>query len=260
MSKIRPWHHYQEWHELLDAICVDQGHLDDMELASALSAASGNGKSAAYEAALKNLRNWRAGAHVPRRRNFLLLTKVLRVDSYEGLRDHWIGLYGRSSAKARADGTTTPADAGASALAAAGHAVSEIGRRRATTWLFASIVPLAVVAAGSAYLLTGGLEISAKDMPAAEVEYRPSTTVGVGESAVVHGARGVCGKAPPEWDSVVQGLPELDIGTWSDGGVGVRYSRRCNGFTPARGVVFTAVRPGEAVFTLFGDPVAIRVK
>jgi len=55
-------------------------------------------------------------------------------------------------------------------------------------------------------------------------------------------------------------LPELDIGTWSDGGVGVRYNRRCNGSTPARGIVFTATHPGEAAFTLFGDPVVIQVK
>jgi hypothetical protein len=55
-------------------------------------------------------------------------------------------------------------------------------------------------------------------------------------------------------------LPELEIGTWADGRVGTRYSRKCGGPTPARGIVFKATKAGAAKIDLYGDPVRIEVR
>jgi hypothetical protein len=51
----------------------------------------------------------------------------------------------------------------------------------------------------------------------------------------------------------------VGLGTFSDGGVGERYSRRCNGTTPARAVRFTATTPGQEQIEMFGDTIDITV-
>lgn len=95
--------------------------------------------------------------------------------------------------------------------------------------------------------------------PTVDVEYRRSVSLGVGESIVVHGARGACGQPPPSWQKVSRKLPDTKLGSWSDGGVGMRYSRKCGTMTPARGLVFNARRIGSTEFYIYGDPVSISV-
>lgn len=88
MLTTRDWTEFQHWHQLLDALCTEQGYLDNLSLADKLCAISGNRSQAAFDTALKNLRNWRQGVHVPQRRNFLALTRLLKVDRQERLREH----------------------------------------------------------------------------------------------------------------------------------------------------------------------------
>ncbi|MBC2857999.1 hypothetical protein [Stappia sp. 28M-7] len=95
----RNWTAYRHWHDLLDALCRECGYLDNMHLADALCAASGNRTPAAFVTAVKNLRNWRRGIHIPQRRNFLLLGKILKVGEHDGLRNHWNRLYHQARAK-----------------------------------------------------------------------------------------------------------------------------------------------------------------
>jgi hypothetical protein len=94
---------------------------------------------------------------------------------------------------------------------------------------------------------------------AENIPYRESVTLSVGQSTIVHGARGQCGEAPPDWSAVAGRLPMVGLGTFSDGGVGERYSRRCNGTTPARAVRFTATTPGQEQIEMFGDTIDITV-
>ncbi|SDE94579.1 hypothetical protein [Rhodospira trueperi] len=94
---------------------------------------------------------------------------------------------------------------------------------------------------------------------AQNIPYRETVTLSVGQSAIIHGARGQCGEAPPDWSAVAARLPMVSVGTFSDGGVGERRSRRCNGPTPARAVRFTATTPGQEQIELFGDTVDITV-
>ncbi|WP_430514552.1 hypothetical protein [Pannonibacter phragmitetus] len=114
MGMTRDWATYGHWHELLDGLCTEQGYPDNMALADALCAASGNRTQAAFDTAVKNLRNWRHGVHIPQRKNFILLGKILKVDRDEALRQVWSRLYSQAKVKpgdtdiAGADATNEP--------------------------------------------------------------------------------------------------------------------------------------------------------
>jgi CubicO group peptidase (beta-lactamase class C family) len=95
---------------------------------------------------------------------------------------------------------------------------------------------------------------------AQRIPYKRYVTLSVGQSTVIHGARGACGEAPPDWEEVIRGLPLSLIGSYSDGGLGVRRSRSCGGPTPARAVKFTAEKAGSEQIVLYGDPINITVK
>jgi hypothetical protein len=242
MQEKSRWSNFRQWHELLDAVCIEDGHNDNMALANDLSAALGNRSGEAFEAVQKNLRNWRAGIHLPQRRNFIVLTKVLRINSREGLKEHWRKLY----AEARQQTVTETL-----------HSGDPPTKKSVLT--AAVVVIVAVLMIGAGYLFKADSEVVAQEGQMADVEYRKAVKLNVGEFAVVHGARGKCNEDPPAWEKVLSMLPELDIGYWSDGNVGTRYSRKCGGPTSARGVVFNATGSGQADVTVFGDPVKIEV-
>ncbi len=98
------------------------------------------------------------------------------------------------------------------------------------------------------------------DVKVQQIRYKRDVTLTVGQSTVIHGARGECGQPPPAWDRVVRNLPQTVTGSFSDGGTGTRRSRRCGGLTPARAVRFTAEKAGSEQIELYGDPINITVK
>lgn len=102
------WTAHRQWHALLDALCRKYGYRDNVTLADALCAASGNRSPSALDTAVKNLRNWRQGVHIPQRRNFLLLGKILKVDAHAGLREHWNRLYRQARSKPAAQSRRSP--------------------------------------------------------------------------------------------------------------------------------------------------------
>jgi len=81
-------------------------------------------------------------------------------------------------------------------------------------------------------------------------------TLRVGESAVIHGIRGDCGKLPAKSQLKPR---KLKIGTLTIGREGTRSSRRCGGLTPAVEVIFTATAPGKETFTVEGDRMRVTV-
>lgn len=247
MLATRDWTEYLNWHELLDALCTEQGYLDNMNLADRLCSASGNRTQAAFDTAVKNLRNWRHGVHIPQRRNFLLLTKVLKIDRQAGLREHWNRLYGASRKPDVPDIEDAPAAVPA----------PDPKTWRTMQWLLAGA---AICIVG----LAGTVAYMAATMPApgatkATIDYYRYVDLMVGESKTIHGRRGSCGNAAPTWESVERELPPLATGIWSDGGEGLRYSRNCSSLTPARGVAFTATIAGSEQINLYGDDITIRV-
>ncbi|MBU1314752.1 MAG: hypothetical protein KJ947_17265 [Alphaproteobacteria bacterium] len=250
------WEKFERWHELFDGLCAEQGHFDNARLASIFCTVTRNNGQANYDAALKNLANWRRGVHIPSRKNFLALSKVIDLEGDDGLMDRWNRLYGEARKPAGEDSAepTTPPVANNDDRKIRSVIYS-------TRWVSGAtmVMVLAVVGAG-AYLLHSGYYISAEGIRAIDVEYRRSVSLRVGESSVIHGARSDCGERAPNWEITQSRLPALPIGTWSDGGEGKRYSRACGGPTPARGVVFTATQPGLEQFLLYGDSVTIHVE
>ncbi|AZL57804.1 hypothetical protein EI545_02475 [Tabrizicola piscis] len=90
-----------------------------------------------------------------------------------------------------------------------------------------------------------------------EIDYRERVTLKVGQSVVVYGFRGDCGKLPTS-DQI--DLPVLKTGKLSVGKPGKRVSKRCNGMTPAVQIIFTAETEGREKFELQGDDISVRVR
>ena len=89
------------------------------------------------------------------------------------------------------------------------------------------------------------------------IEYEERVSVKVGQSAVIYGFRGDCGKQPNISEIT---LPTLQTGTLSFGKIGQTQSKRCGGLTPAVEIVFTGGAKGRESFALNGDPFTVRVK
>lgn len=256
---------FGRWHELFDALCVERGHYDNLALAGAFCARTGAGSRAAYEAALKNLNNWRQGHHRPSPRNFRILTQLLELDADPALLARWNALYKASPSPATpgvSDEGATPAPTPTPAPPSRFRPLP-FGRRGLP--IAAACLALAAVVWGVSLLLpaskaVGVATVGPIDVTGQQVYYLEQVTARVGESAVIHGKRGLrCGEQPPPWEEVLPYLPELSTGVWTDGGVGFRVSRACGGATPVRAVVFTATRPGLDAFLLYDDPVTLRV-
>lgn len=245
----RDWTAYHTWYDLLDALCNELGYHDNLALAEALCSASGIKTQAAFDTAVKNLRNWRQGIHIPQRKNLMLLANVLKVDHHEGLRTQWNHLYGLAKVKP-SSGT--------------GDVVGEAEKNtHKSRWPLLTTGIVAGVLGVMAFQMTYGQKESPSDPVASYegiiAEYVRNISIKVGESAIIHGARGnECGDAPT-WESAKLLLPELVTGTLTDGGVGTRVSRQCGGRIPARAILFTATSPGTEQISLYGDDIVIRV-
>ncbi|MEQ8709347.1 MAG: hypothetical protein RIC36_10180 [Rhodospirillales bacterium] len=247
----------KSWHELLDSLCIEQGHLDNIRLSTAFCEVARDTSQSAYESALKNIGHWRSGQHTPNRRNFRILTIILKLDEREDIRGDWNRRY--EDALRRKPEIL-------SEEAATDESPPSATRRRPV--LLAGALALAVATGGAGFLILGPVSqpVAAKsgpqviDVAGDLVRWRRSTELVIGESAVIHGERGACGQQPAPWEETVVHLPSLDFGVWSDGGVGHRVSRACGGPTPVRAIVFTGQKPGLAEFVLFDDAVRISVK
>lgn len=260
-----------EWHRLFDAVCLERGHIDNSDLAAAYCNLTRKKADGAYESALRSLNNWRRGAHVPNRRNARILTLLLGLQDGDPVLAHWTRLYEEAHRRKR---NTDSEDGESEDTAGAAPSVSApAAPRRSRPWWIATAAVLALLVAGGAVIGWGDGEQAALDasgpkpepgpvvidMTDQRIYWRELSEVTVGESVVVHAKRGRCGQQPPSWEETFAQLPALTTGIWSDGGVGFRVSRACGGATPARAVVFTATRPGEDRFTLYEDPITIRV-
>lgn len=240
MVETQDWQRHEHWHELFDALCVERGHFDNLALAEKLCAASGNPTRQAFETAVKNLRNWREGVHIPQRKNFSLLGQILEIGRQEGLRARWNALYRASRVKPAA------------------IEAPSAGRRVTKRW--AAAAGLCAAGLGAAFVLWPQEAVDpVGSYEGIVAEYVRNVSARIGDSMIIHGARGnECGPAP-SWEEAMPLLPEMMTGRLSDGGVGTRMSRQCGGRVPARAIVFTATAAGTEQISLYGDPIVIRV-
>lgn len=248
MIETHDWHRFGDWHELFDALCIEQGYLDNLALAEKLCAANGNPTHSAFETAVKNLRNWRAGVHLPQRKNFALLGRILEIDRHEGVRQRWNALYRESRIKP---------------VAVEPEVVSEGAEDRASTralWpVAAGVACIGIALVGVLLFWPREVDDPVGSYDGVVAEYVRNVSIRVGDATIIHGARGnECGPAP-SWEEAMPLLPELVTGRLSDGGVGTRFSRQCGGRVPARAILFTATAAGTEQIDLYGDPIVIRV-
>lgn len=243
------------WHKLFDALCDRSGFSDNMSLAARYcEMTSGRGQKQ-FDTAVRNLNNWRSGRHLPRPRSVRVLSRLLKIEDDPGLMARWNALYDQARNASDGPADESPEEGVAAALVLRKAAMD--GRL------------ILMVLAGVGLFSTGvatGLAWDTQWRPwrtevddAPLITYLPEVRLVVGQSRIIHGERGDCGRLPRDWRDVWGNLPSSRIGEFSDAGVVRRYSMFCKGVTPARGIRFTAKAPGTEEMYVTGDYMKITV-
>lgn len=243
------------WHRLFDALCEERGFSDNMSLAARYcEMTSGRGEKQ-FDTAVRNLNNWRSGRHLPRPRSARMLARLLDIEEDATLTARWDALYDQARSAAHEPATESREnDAAVDVLR---------GKRIAGRQLVVMVSAGAVLFCLGA--LTGRLWDSEWRPWRTEVDeaplitYLPEVRLVIGQSRIIHGERGDCGRLPRDWRDVWGNLPSSRIGEFSDAGVVRRYSMFCKGVTPARGIRFTATAPGTEEMYVTGDYMKITV-
>lgn len=246
--KTTEWNRYDRWHLLFDALCRAQGHQQNAVLASELCARFSRNSRADFDAAKKQLRNWRSGQRLPLKRNVAVLGQLLAIDTDPDLERHWQALY-RQAQQRRGAGSSSDAR---EAAAAPRRAESTLSRR--------------VMLAGA--MLLGGVglalspvssELRAVPSELPIVNFEGSVRVPLGATVLIHGHPGKCDGQPPEWDEFAGEIPTTQLGAFSDGGLARKVVRRCTSERVVRGIRFTGTNVGTDGIRLFGDYIRINV-
>ncbi len=235
------------WCALLDELVDAHGGED--EVAARFCAISRRDSGANYLAAKRSLSNWLAGAAVPQRKNYQILTRALKVEDDKEKFAQWKALY----AQARDRGPSADAQADVPASVDAPMPIPVPFRQRLPRWSIGMALAV-IVAGGLGYAM---LASAGDDSPT--IGYLPFAELKVGESVLVHAKRGECGKPPPEWREIEHEIPVLKTGRLVDDGLGTSRSTTCGGLTPGRLVRFEAQYPGEEVFELFQRQIKVVV-
>lgn len=245
---------FECWHLLLDDIIAGSQLRNDPDLAFLLCRKAGRTGERDYARVSRSLNHWRSGSHVPNRRNFRLLTDALGIRKNPALEAVWNDLYRkelqrRPKAPSSLEAKSKPA-----------------GRRevlipnRTVFAMAATVVAALLVATLAGYQTVRLPEASLKQADPVRIRFQPDVLLEVGQSVTLHGFRSKCGEAAPDVAKTRKRLPGgLEHGVLTAGRTGVRYSRSCGGFTPAREVVYEAKSPGVDAFVLFGDPMKVTV-
>lgn len=262
---------FTRWHLLFDELCNRAGYYDDATLASAYCALTASKGQRQFETAMRNLNNWRSGRHLPRAGNLRVLAKLLNVADDPATQALWSRLYKQAGDMEARFGLPVPVSSAEvaeprpmTALGRVPHPAGlpallsreGLGRKRFSMLqtMFGGIVLLAAgAAAGSLITASGWRPWAGPADHAPIVPFNPVVTMKVGDTRPIYAERGDCGKLPRDWELVESDLPALRTGTFSDGGLARRFSKFCQGLTPARAIVFTATTPGVEEFEIQGD-------
>ncbi len=94
--------------------------------------------------------------------------------------------------------------------------------------------------------------------PNNKIPTQRSIELKIGQSVVVNGYRGDCGKRPTNVDR--NRTRSTKLGILSNGKWGVTKSRTCGGWTPAVEVIFTAKKSGRETIEVAGTKIKIAVR
>lgn len=234
------------WHDMLRGLVDAKG--GEAAVALAYCKVTRRKSATSFETARRNLSNWITGASLPRRQNFLALTRALDIREATDAMERWTGLYDRARAKA---GAQQPAGA-TTGLAGTLPAPAETTRMprldRALTVRHAAWGSLALLVAATAWMAVPN---AASGDDERTIGYLPFAELRVGETVLVHAKRGACGQPAPEWREFAHEIPALATGRLIDDGEGTSRSTTCGGTTPGRLVRFVAEKPGDETFDLF---------
>ena len=112
--------------------------------------------------------------------------------------------------------------------------------------IFALVMALGLGLASSAY--------------AADIPYRKTVTLNVGQSIILKGVRAECNDTRAPSFASLNRLPKPKTGVLSDGGAGTLNSNHCKKNVPARAIKFTAKTKGTETIEIYNDKVSITVK
>lgn len=249
------WSDFQRWDELFRVVMDNGQYSATGDLAAEICSETAREKQGDLEAVIRNITNWRNGTHVPSRRYFTLLTEVLSVKQNPELLKVWNRLYNqeikRKSRSKPGSGSTTE-DSPASLT----ESKSGSFWRQSNTILAAFLV----IVIGTAILWVSNSNDGSGNASTNKIPFQPDLVLEIGESATLHGYRSKCGRGVPSVQETESLLPrDLKHGVLSAGEAGVRYSRTCQDFTPARAVRYQAKSKGIDRFRLFGDEMTVTV-
>lgn len=230
---MQDWGRFRDWSALLDALCRLRGYSENAELASAFCRQQGRAGERDFQAAEKNLRDWRLGRRIPLRRNAAILARLLDVEAEPLLKRRWKETY-----RALHGGNAASPEQEAPA---AKRPPVENGR-----WL--PRMALVLLMAPTAGLLAAigmndpALPDGAGALPT--VAYNARAFLSVGTQKLIHGVVEGCDGAPAQWADIAPRLPESRTGILVDGGLATKMMNGCGREMVVRAVKFIALRPG----------------
>lgn len=251
------WGRFSDWNTLFDRLCRLRGYPENAELASELCRQTGRSGERDFQAAEKNLRNWRLGRRIPLRRNAVVLARLLDVDSDPLLRRKWDETY-RALHGGEERGRIV--DLRGEAVAGGGTRPSGRGALAPRLALFLSAAfPAGLLAATglNGLAVSGNAPTDKTELPT--VAYNARAFLSVGTEKLIHGAVEGCSGAPSEWADMLPGLPESRIGIFVDGGLATKMMNGCGKEMVVRAVKFIALRPGVEELKVLDDYFKIEV-
>ena len=227
------WGRFRDWNALFDALCRLRGYGENAELASAFCRLMGRSGERDFQAAEKNLRDWRLGRRIPLRRNAAILARLLDVEADPALKRRWDETYRALHGGAvLSEGEEAPAGESAPIVK--------------TRWtprmalLLAAALPAGLLAAAGMKGTASPDGIAA--LPT--VAYNARAFLSAGTEKLIHGAIEGCDGEPAQWANIEPRLPESRTGVLVDGGLATQMMNSCGREVVVRAVKFIALTPG----------------
>ncbi|WP_411036051.1 hypothetical protein [Shinella sp. BYT-45] len=251
------WGGSSSWNVLFDRLCHQRGYPENAELASELCRQMGRSGERDFQAAEKNLRDWRLGKRIPLRRNAAVLSRLLDVDSDPFLRRKWDETYHAvhgGEERGRAVDLQEAVLGGDGGRPAGGGALTP---RTVLFWSAALPAGILVATGMNGLAVTGNMPADRAGLPT--VAYNARAFLSVGTEKLIHGAVEGCGGAPSSWADIVPGLPASKTGIFVDGGLATKMMNGCGEEMVVRAIKFIAIRPGVEELKVLDDYFKIEV-
>lgn len=248
------WSTFESWTELFDAVCTGAGHVGNADLAYAMCEKTNRKSEKDIETMTRNIGNWRNGTNLPSRTNFRALTDALGIAKDPYLKNHWMTLFA-----AEKSGNSPEISITGTKIESKNTYVFLSGTRWKSTALLLGTFSAIVIGAFWAITWWTDDRVDVDALFAAnKIVWRPNVDIREGEKVVIHGKRGICGELPPTEEYMRTQFPtDLKHGHLEVGELGARYSRRCQGPTAAREVVYVGETAGTEQFSLYGDDITV---